>query len=389
MIHRFVHIGDAHVTPEGRMGDKEDALWQIRTAGRKFAAQRELAAWLIPGDLLHTKSTIADRNFWRRYLRALLEDAPVVATYGNHDHPGDLDIFTDLKGAHPFYLASEPQIIRFTTATLKNATVACIPYPHKGGLVGAGLAPEAVGPAAQQALDAIFLGLGAELSEERGAICFAIGHLNIGGAVASTGQPQIGREIELTPGLLARLPVGYIGLNHIHKHQVCHGAVYAGSICRMDFGENEPKGFVVASFDDKPSGIPEWPNGTWSWAFHELSVPKQILASVVYERTSPTHDQDFLWAVQNQAGADVRLRYEYDSAYRDQINLDELRKIFSGARSLKLEGVPVNKAEVRAPEIAAAKTLEAKVEAYCARMQIAWSDGLAAKVAALQQQEAM
>ena len=86
----------------------------------------------------------------------------------------------------------------------------------------------------------------------------------------STGQPQIGTEIELDPGLLARLGPIYKGLNHIHKHQAITGAVYAGSICRLDFAEMEPKGFIEIEYQRDGK--------TWEhrWRFVPLDVPKMI-----------------------------------------------------------------------------------------------------------------
>ena len=68
-----------------------------------------------------------------------------------------------------------------------------------------------------------------------------IGHANVGGAVTSSGQPNIGREIELSPRHLDRLGPIYKGLNHVHKAQEIHGAHYPGSICRLDWGEIETK----------------------------------------------------------------------------------------------------------------------------------------------------
>ena len=55
--------------------------------------------------------------------------------------------------------------------------------------------------------------------------------------------------------------VDYVALGHIHKHQVLHYAsppvVYAGSIDRVDFGEeHEDKGWVLVDLPEK--GRAEW-----------------------------------------------------------------------------------------------------------------------------------
>jgi hypothetical protein len=56
-----------------------------------------------------------------------------------------------------------------------------------------------------------------------------IGHVNVGGAITSSGQPNIGREIEISARHLDQLGNIYKGLNHIHKAQEIAGAWYAGS----------------------------------------------------------------------------------------------------------------------------------------------------------------
>jgi DNA repair exonuclease SbcCD nuclease subunit len=58
------------------------------------------------------------------------------------------------------------------------------------------------------------------------------------------GQPNIGHEIELDASLIARLGDVYVGLNHIHKAQSISAArTIPGSICRLDWGETEAKGY--------------------------------------------------------------------------------------------------------------------------------------------------
>jgi hypothetical protein len=68
-----------------------------------------------------------------------------------------------------------------------------------------------------------------------------IGHVNVAGAQLSNGQPSIGHEIELNPKHLDRLGDIPKLLNHIHKPQTIAGAHYAGSVCRLDYGEIEEK----------------------------------------------------------------------------------------------------------------------------------------------------
>jgi hypothetical protein len=62
-------------------------------------------------------------------------------------------------------------------------------------------------------------------------------HANVRGAVTSAGQPNVGRQLELTHSLLERLGAIYNGGNHIHRPQEIGGAWFAGSTARKDYGD--------------------------------------------------------------------------------------------------------------------------------------------------------
>jgi exonuclease SbcD len=78
-----------------------------------------------------------------------------------------------------------------------------------------------------------------------------VGHAHVFGArVGAERLLTLGNDPMLNVSALDLPNVGYIALGHIHKHQaVATGpvsAVYAGSINRVDFSEeDEPKGFVL------------------------------------------------------------------------------------------------------------------------------------------------
>jgi DNA repair exonuclease SbcCD nuclease subunit len=387
MLHRFPHIGDAHIqASHPRNGDRLASLDQIIDAGLATAG---LAAWLWPGDVFHQKSTPEDRNAVASRLQRMAAAAPVLICYGNHDAAGDLEIFERLSATFPIIVAARPDVIEFRTATKITAACFALPYPHRAGLVAEGIAHDDLAAAAELQLDPVFIHAAANLHVARALM---IGHVNIGGAVSSVGQPQIGRELELSPMLLARLGNIPKAFNHIHRHQEIYGAVYAGSIARMDFGENEPKGFVEWTLDDALI-CAEATDSAWSWRFVPLETPRQVQIDGRLTREAftydivgdgnPPHDGAALaWA-----GCDVRVRYRYVRSEVSALDVAKIHAEFAGCRSLKIEGIPELEHQVRAPEIAAAATLEAKVLAYASTLGLAWSDGLAAKLAGLQQRD--
>jgi DNA repair exonuclease SbcCD nuclease subunit len=67
----------------------------------------------------------------------MADAAPVVIIYGNHDRPGDLDGFANLKAGHPIYVIDRPHVLVLRLATQQMAAIFCLPYPQKAGLVAA------------------------------------------------------------------------------------------------------------------------------------------------------------------------------------------------------------------------------------------------------------
>lgn len=366
----LVHIGDFHAAPGPRNADRYRALDQII---RQSLQLPRLGAWLWPGDLFDAASTAEDRNALDERLVQMANAAPVVLCDGNHDKPGDLDGFARLKANHPISVISRPHVQVLRLATGEMAAVFVLPYPHKAGLAAAGLAPGDVVHTAADLLEPIFMAAAAQLEDCRaaGMLTLMIGHVNVAGAIASTGQPNIGREIELNPTHLDRLgPIPKL-LNHIHKPQEIHGAHYAGSVARMDYGEIEEKSYIVVEFDrliDNDETFP-W---TWSLERKPIDVAPMFHVTGTLDRVCFSIDDASYAnpAIRSRlveadwSGADVRVRYTFKASDRQALALDTLPKLFAGALRLKLEGIAEPDRELRAPEVAAAKTLPEKLAAY-------------------------
>jgi DNA repair exonuclease SbcCD nuclease subunit len=375
MIHAFLHIGDAHLAPGPRQADRLHSLDQILAHGNVLADRGQLSAWIWPGDLFHGRSTVEDRNLLVRYVMTMATVAPVCICPGNHDAPGDLEFLRYLQTQWPVYVWATPGLHTIDLASgLTDFTIYVLPYPHRAQYASAAALNEQLLTVAYARPDLVMPDL-------------VMAHVNVAGSLASTGQPQIGRELEVTAHTLAQFRSShgvepYIALNHIHKHQAFRRdpeegvdfAVYAGSISRMDYGEMDPKGFVQVDYD-----------GTYfkSWTFVPLDVAPQYHVEGELTQVGFQWPTNFIEPPESWAGADVRVRYSYHAAERALLNFDLVSAPFVAARSVKLEPTPFRDRETRAPEIAAAVTLEAKVEAYCARMGLIWSAALKDKLAEL------
>lgn len=382
MVTRFIHIGDVHLLHgHPRNADRLQSLDQIVN---EAACLERLGAILIPGDLYHQRSTVDDRNALSLRLQQLASLAPVVLVRGNHDAPGDLDILSKLKARWPIYVVTRPMVLQVPLAGGETAAIACVPYPDKNGLVAAAVAPGDIVPTAGQLLDVIFMQLAHELSLAAVAGCIPLffGHVNVRGSIASTGQPQIGMEIEVDVAMLERLPAVYCGLSHIHKAQEIGRGVYAGSIAAMDYGEREPKSYNIIEAVRDGS---EW---TATWTAEPIFTPPMFhvegdLARDGFTLAAGTDaETKHRYHAGDWAGCDVRCRYTYLASEKSVLNEQLVRDQFPDALRLKVEAVAIADRELRAPEVAAARTLPEKLAAY--RKEPTLAPSMAEKVDALE-----
>jgi DNA repair protein SbcD/Mre11 len=151
-----------------------------------------------------------------------------------------------------------------------------------------------------------------------------VGHAHLFGA-------RIGAERLLTMGndpmydlQTFDLPgVDYVALGHIHKHQVLHYAsprvVYAGSIDRVDFGEqDEPKGWVYVEIAEK---------GHAEFDFRPVKARPFLTIEAKVESDNAT--EDVVRAIARQASAldeaVVRVRIDIPPERLSELREDDIR----------------------------------------------------------------
>ena len=163
------------------------------------------------------------------------------------------------------------------------------------------------------------------------------GHITVSGAtVASEQSMMLGDDHVLGLGLLARREFDYVALGHMHRHQTLTQhppVVYAGSIERVDFGEeNDDKGFVVVDIDPaKPQG-----ERVARWEFVSAN-PRPMTTIDVRARSGEDPTEAALSAVaRRQADAEfaraiVRLRIEMTAEQEASFREREVRQALEGA----------------------------------------------------------
>jgi len=131
------------------------------------------------------------------------------------------------------------------------------------------------------------------------------------------------------PGTFDLPHVDYVALGHIHKHQVLHYAsppmVYAGSVERVDFGEeHEDKGWVLVQIPAK---------GQAEWEFRKLSTRPFLTIDARVESNNAT--QDVVRAIARHAerlcDAVVKLRIDVPPERAAELRNDEIMAQLKGA----------------------------------------------------------
>lgn len=375
-----VHLGDFHAAPGPRNAVRYRALDRVLAEG---LALPTLGAWLWPGDLDHLRMGIEDKNALAQRVQVMAHRAPVVICYGNHDLPGDLDFLARLASTFPIYVIDTPQTIRVPLATGQFASIFVLPYPTKAGLAALGVSPAQMVDQASVALDAIFAqaALDLEAARQGGDLTLMIGHVNVSGAMVSTGQPNIGREIELSTSMLDRLGPIYKGLNHIHVAQQVGGAYYPGSICRLDWGEIEEKSYLGIDFDEHGS-------------YHVTRKPIDV--APMYHVDGLLTRDEFTYQVTagpggalqekpaSWKGCEVRVRYRFKQSEKSILNEALVLAEFAEALRFEREPIAVPDRSLRAPEVAAARTLAEKAAAWCTVSGETATEGTLAKLARLE-----
>ncbi|MNK92670.1 Nuclease SbcCD subunit D [compost metagenome] len=348
---KIAHLGDIHLRHDNRF---EDTLACLDHAINDAIA-RDVDLFVQAGDVFDTKSTPIERNAFAGALRRMAAQAPVVIIRGNHDKPGDLDIFDQLETDFPVYVYDQPKEI-----TVAGVRVYALPYLDKSTAV-ATLASDL---GIEETDEAITTLVATTLERWRGdlvhtvdAPAILLGHLTIAGSILSNGEPHPHQGVQLAIGDFDGFDAAMLG--HIHKAQVCDAAGrirYPGSISRANFGEQQD------------------PKGWWLWDIPARGADPRVEFVEVPARRMLTftaeYFEEFGWEenadVEAAQGAEVRVRITVpeDRQTEAAAKAESVRKALAHAHSLKVETRTVPVGRVRAGQIVEAKTPAEKLSAY-------------------------
>ncbi len=342
---RLLHLADIHIGMENYgqldadVGINSRVVDFLRCFDEaiEYALGNEVDLVIFAGDAYKTRdpNSTYRREFAHRVKRLADAGIPVLLLVGNHDLPtaarraSSISIFQTL-GVANVTVADTGKVHRITTRRGLPVQVATIPYPIRSRL----LAHDEFKDMSFHKLDAelqkLITGNIQALVEELDPCIPAIlaAHLSVSEAKQGSEQHvMIGRDVVILKSVVADPAFDYVALGHIHKHQdLNQGAhppvVYAGSIERIDFGEEgEEKGFVVADIE----------RGQASYQFIPVHARPFITIRIRAEGPDPMAQIRDEIARHDVRGAVVRVMIRVGEEEEKLIQEQEIRRALKGA----------------------------------------------------------
>jgi exonuclease SbcD len=274
---KLTHLADVHIGMEnyGRINPEtglntrlHDFLDTLDEAVNR-SIEEGVDAVVVAGDVYKSRdpSPTHQRELARRIIRLVKADIQVILVPGNHDTPmaagraTSVDIFRDLEIPNVTVMRRiSAQRIQTKSGPLQ---VVALPWLTRSTIL-------AHDELKNLPIDDLLQQMAGIIDEALPRVCgtldpnipsVLVGHAHVFGArVGAERLLTLGNDPMLNASMLDLPNVGYYALGHIHKHQaVVSGArpvVYAGSINRVDFSEEEEKkGFVLVELQP---GKSEW-----------------------------------------------------------------------------------------------------------------------------------
>lgn len=359
---RLAHLSDLHFDEKGRLDD----LVRVLDAFAQQAVEAQVDAVVIAGDFYERRSTPDERAALASWLYDLSVhyEFPVYGVRGNHDAPGDLALMNYVLARGEILDddgldIDRPRILRIgdDLPAKDGSMVRFVGWPWverawyaKTGRTPANLIQEA--------------GLRAAAARRDGVIPVLVAHVEVAGYATAAGHSPIGSTVAVDPALFLADgcdAYAYVALGHIHKAQDWHqGTVaYCGAPSRSNFGEPEPKGWLLVEID------PTTNHPQTRTVFQSLPAREIVLHEI--EREHATADSLAALAPKLAAGgALVRLRVHLrpeDLVGFDRAAVEGALRV-AGAADAKVEIIVEHEQRVRAGEIATAASTWDKVVAY-------------------------
>lgn len=342
---RILHFSDLHLGVEnyGTLNPKTGLSTRVDDFLRSFdevidyAIAQQVDAVLFSGDAFKNRdpNPTIQRLFARRIRRLAEATIPTVLLIGNHDLPSisaratAIEIY-DALGIPQIYVARK--LDRWEIPTRSGTLqVVTLPWLSRSMLLNRdeirALSSEELQRRIAEEISSSLAELVQELDPALPAVL--LGHLSLEGAKLGSEQSiMLGEDLVLDTGELSVRAFDYVALGHIHKHQRVTAkppTVYAGSIERVDFGEeNEEKGFVIVDIHEDAAG-----KRVADWSFHPVKARPFLTLRITATSGDPLADVQC--AIERQAnaipGAIVRVIVSLPAEHEELLRTEDVRRL--------------------------------------------------------------
>jgi exonuclease SbcD len=344
---KLVHFADLHLGVEnyGRLDPTTGLSNRLTDFLRSFEVVVNYALdqangvdlVVFAGDAFKTRdpNPTYQRAFARRIRQLSEGGVPVVLIAGNHDLPNAanrahaVEIFHTL-GVPNVHVSSKPGWFRIETQS-GPVQVVTLPWVTRSALLARdeykNRSLEEINELILERLIQIVEGENGLVSQlERAVPSVLVAHGTVQGAdYGSERSVMLGNDVILPPSLVRHPAWDYVALGHIHKHQVLHESplvVYAGSLERIDFGEEkETKGFVVAEVE----------RGGAQYEFHPVDARSFVTVRVKADGDDPTDQVVAAVAAHDVTDAVVRVIIKTTAEQEPLLRNNEIRRALASA----------------------------------------------------------
>jgi len=248
---RILSTGDWHFNA-GYDDDVSDSVGQIIN----YTYKNNVDLVVITGDIYERASDPDSRNLAIACIQGLANKVPVIIVRGNHDAPGDLKLYNEIRSKYEIKVFEAPGFYKPTAIGSASVLIHVMPWLTKARWQS--LHPEASKEEGDRTVSQMVLEfLRNNVLLHAGYKHILAGHMTIAGAKAQNRQ-QLGAD-GVTLGMYDITEAGFYAamLGHIHMKQYLNSDLefYNGSVAALDYGETPHKFFSVL---DTETNEVEW-----------------------------------------------------------------------------------------------------------------------------------
>jgi len=363
---QLIHVSDIHfgsgeahgpINPKTGLNIRFEDFVAALDKTVQYAIDIKADAFLFSGDAYKTANPepIYQKMFATQLKRLSDSGIKTILLVGNHDQ---ILRSTDSHSMSVFQSLSVPGVITIdkpilTTIETKRGTFQLIGLPHITRHQLMTMEQYSQSSAAEidrvlvQQITAKLQDYYAQLDATLPTVVTA--HMTVDQAVAGIEQELlVGYNLTYPENIFVNDKIDYVALGHVHKHQVIRRSkpaiVYAGSLERVDFGEEkEDKGFIHVQLARHNT----------RYGFQSIA-PRPFVTCDLNLTQSIEPNKAILDALKQSfiPGCVLRIRYTVNQEQLSQIDEKSIKQATSAALSIRLQPIiEVNQNRARIPDL--------------------------------------